>query len=600
MSDVISCTKSPSRRKDFISVLEESTLGVIQPKTKKDLYYAAIKIGGNFEFSRDLKGHFSCVNAMHFSNGDARLLVSGGDDRRVLIWDVYGDIENTKPKKCFKGHQGNIFGTVFDSTNRHILSCGNDKLIIYHDLEHESGPTIFFGHEDAVHSVAFDPFNDNLFLSASQDGTVKLWDVRCNNQSQGEIKGYIQMTHTQFNPTVEKQFVTCNDGGDVILRDTRTAFKSGEPLLTTSSSSKDFLLKYVTILTRNYKNAEPGISSVSFNPSGTLLCAIINRYRPTLYNVGDEKPLCTFSSYYDSDTQTGYKNDCTFKQGYFGGPNGDYFLCGSDDFRVYVWKVPDMETMMNAQSFTKSLEEEIYFSDNGTIINPLNNSNPQYVLNGHRSIVNSAIWHPHVPLIFSSGVEKIIKVHSAFPFSNKDCEAKVPQPPRSRFRRGEIIFQPNDYEENMEEDLATLKFFDLMLMTEEHDDPYWGNDSSDESDSSTTISLSTYFFMQSDDEDDKEDEDVNEEETSDKSEGLSHFSSMSDCYTYTSSEYEEITDINDVSSDSEIDTSDTDNVCQLYDPLTLYSEETDDDDDDDDDEMNIEKIFFSHHKYMRL
>lgn len=44
-----------------------------------------------------------------------------------------------------------------------------------------------------------------------------------------------------------------------------------------------------------------------------------------------------------------------------------------------------------------------------------------------------------------------------------DCESKIPQPPRSRFRRGEISFRANEYEENMEEDLSTLKFFDLMV-----------------------------------------------------------------------------------------------------------------------------------------
>lgn len=52
MNDVISRTKSLSSKKGFVSLLEETTLSVIQPKIKKDLYYAAIKVGGNFEFSR--------------------------------------------------------------------------------------------------------------------------------------------------------------------------------------------------------------------------------------------------------------------------------------------------------------------------------------------------------------------------------------------------------------------------------------------------------------------------------------------------------------------------------------------------------------------
>ena len=44
-----------------------------------------------------------------------------------------------------------------------------------------------------------------------------------------------------------------------------------------------------------------------------------------------------------------------------------------------------------------------------------------------------------------------------------DYEPKVPQPPRPRFRRGEIIFHQTEFEEDVEEDLLTLKFFDFMV-----------------------------------------------------------------------------------------------------------------------------------------
>ncbi|CAI2161797.1 15510_t:CDS:10, partial [Funneliformis geosporum] len=580
MSIVTSRTKSRSRTKEFISLLEKSTLGVIQPKTKRDLYHSAINnIGGAFVFSRDLKGHFSCVNAIN--NGEAHMLASGGDDKRVLIWNVCGDIEKTKPKKCLKGHTSNIFCTIFDSTNRHVLSCGNDKLIIYHDLEHESEfhvPDTFTGHKDAVQSVAFDPFNDHLFLSASQDGTVKLWDIRCKvDQCQGEIRSLANMTHAQYNPTVENQFITSDGVGDVVLRDTRMAFNSRDSLLTTFS--EDYLMKYYTTLTRSSKNAKPDISSVSFNPSGNMLCATINRYYPTLYNVCDETPLCIFSSDYDSDTQTGYKNCCTYKQGHFGGPNGEYFLCGSDDFRVYIWKVPEIETMLKNPSL-KNIDE-INFINDDVKMSPFNNSTPQYVLDGHRSIVNSVIWHPHFPLIFSSGVEKIIKVHSAFPFSNKDYEPKVPQPPRPKFRqvtanhRSAYSSSPYDEpEENMEEDPLTLRFFDLMLVTEEHYDPYWGNDSSDSSD----LSLFPTPILRRNADDDRSEIGVNGRENSENDDS-SDDSSM--CYDSSS-------DIEETSSrDNEYfegsDTSESDNE--------LMSLESDTDLEDHENQL----LFVDHH-----
>lgn len=33
------------------------------------------------------------------------------------------------------------------------------------------------------------------------------------------------------------------------------------------------------------------------------------------------------------------------------------FYIFSDDFRVYIWKVPDIETMINERSFTKNLDD---------------------------------------------------------------------------------------------------------------------------------------------------------------------------------------------------------------------------------------------------
>lgn len=73
------------------------------------------------------------MNSIEFSKGDGRHLCSGSDDKRVLLWEVFGQ---QKPIKTFKGHESNIFCAVFDHSNRHIISCGNDDLILRYDIEH--------------------------------------------------------------------------------------------------------------------------------------------------------------------------------------------------------------------------------------------------------------------------------------------------------------------------------------------------------------------------------------------------------------------------------------------------------------------------------
>ncbi|RZC41940.1 DDB1- and CUL4-associated factor 5 [Asbolus verrucosus] len=84
-------------------------------------------------YRKDLLAHYGCVNAIEFS-GEGDLLVSGGDDRRVLLWSVpeamYG---KGSPVVMETNHISNIFCLAFDSGNTKIFSGGNDDQVIIHD-----------------------------------------------------------------------------------------------------------------------------------------------------------------------------------------------------------------------------------------------------------------------------------------------------------------------------------------------------------------------------------------------------------------------------------------------------------------------------------
>ena len=62
------------------------------------------------------------------------LFVSGGDDRRVLIWNVEQAVHGVcKPAAMRAQHISNIFCLGFDSTNSKVFSAGNDDQVIVHD-----------------------------------------------------------------------------------------------------------------------------------------------------------------------------------------------------------------------------------------------------------------------------------------------------------------------------------------------------------------------------------------------------------------------------------------------------------------------------------
>lgn len=73
--------------------------------------------------------------------------------------------------------------------------------------------------------------------------------------------------------------------------------------------------------------------SVRFNSLGTQILALRRRLPPVLYSIHTEKPVCQF---YHPD----YYNSCTMKSCSFAGENDEYVLSGSDDFNLYMWKLP--------------------------------------------------------------------------------------------------------------------------------------------------------------------------------------------------------------------------------------------------------------------
>lgn len=65
-----------------------------------------------------------------------RLLFAGGDDKRVLVWDVEKSLAGlSQPRVLSFEHASNIFCLGFDSVNRKLISGGNDDLVVCHDFE---------------------------------------------------------------------------------------------------------------------------------------------------------------------------------------------------------------------------------------------------------------------------------------------------------------------------------------------------------------------------------------------------------------------------------------------------------------------------------
>ncbi|OAY37396.1 DDB1- and CUL4-associated factor 8 [Manihot esculenta] len=427
---------------------------------------------------KKLDKHRGCVNTVSF-NTDGDILVSGSDDRRVILWDW----ETGRIKLSFhSGHNNNVFqAKIMPYTDdRSIVTCAADGQVRHAQiLERGAVETALLAkHQGRAHKLAIEPGSPHIFYTCGEDGLVQHFDLRTRRatelftcQPTVDRSNYMSVVHLNaiaIDPRNPNLFAVAGSDEYARVYDIRMYKWDGS---TEFGRPTDFFCPPHLI-----GDEKVGITGLSFSDQSELLVSYNDEF---IYlftqdmglgpNPDPSSPVSAGSDTKDLEPMDadeknapqvykGHSNRETVKGVSFFGPGCEYVASGSDCGRIFIWK-----------------------KKGGTLIR---------VMEADKHVVNCIEPHPSTTALASSGIETDIKIWTPKAFERATLPANIEQKPKGRGWMFPVV-SPQDLmlqlfslrrrrtssEQNEESSAASRELLELILTFNASADSDDGGDS---------------------------------------------------------------------------------------------------------------------------
>eukprot|EP00049_Salpingoeca_infusionum_P018297 m.356560 g.356560 ORF g.356560 m.356560 type:complete len:353 (-) comp17581_c0_seq1:295-1353(-) len=277
-------------------------------------------------------------------NPNGECLASAGFDRQIMLWKTLGECENYG---VLEGHGGAVLGLSWASDETHLYSASSDKTCAVWDTVVGERVRKLKGHSDIVNAVCAARNNTSLFVSGSDDNSVRVWDARSKNPVTTFDNGY-QVTAVAFHQEGD-QVISAGIDNDVKVWDIKTG-------------SMAFAMQ-------GHTNTVTGMA-LSPNGKQLLTTAMDNTVR-----IWDAQPFVSGSRMVKSFSGAQHSSEMNLIKCAWT-PDGKHIGSGSANRNLYIWNV--------------STEKVVY------------------ALPGHAGSVNDVDFHPSQPIVLTASSDKTL------------------------------------------------------------------------------------------------------------------------------------------------------------------------------------------------
>ncbi|OZC04869.1 hypothetical protein X798_08171 [Onchocerca flexuosa] len=335
----------------------------------------------NLKFT--LRSHFDSIRAMQFHPVEP-VLITASEDSTAKLWNLgssgmkmdlkenqisahsQSTITELEPTYTFRGHNGPILSMDMSPTGDMCYTGGFDGVVccwsvpsintdIYEPYDSKVLCEKLKGHSSAIWSVAFHS-SDNRLVSASADGTIKLWEP-------GNTDALI------------KSFAAAMPN----IKPTSVDFVSTEPQQLLAA----YTLSYASII-----DIETGCSVLSFDfgdeDAGTITKILSHPTMSVSLTASNDRKI----RYFDNNTGKMIHGTVAHVEAISClaiDPNGLYLLSGSHDGSLRLWNMEKRICLQEIAAHRKKFD----------------------------SAVMTVAFHPSRPLIGSAGADALAKVFSS-------------------------------------------------------------------------------------------------------------------------------------------------------------------------------------------